>query len=73
VNGLRDQVRLPSLRDWNVMFLFCVTMPALLFYRANDQRVLTALSGRTVREDVVTLPPASAAELRHNGGRGSAR
>ena len=54
------QVLLPFLRDWNVMFMFLVTMPALVAYLVNDQRVLTTALGRTVREEILELSVADA-------------
>jgi hypothetical protein len=59
----RGYLKVPFLRDWNVMFLFFVTMPALVMYLVNDQCVFTTALGRTVREDIVALPPSDAATL----------
>ena len=57
------EVLLPFLRDWNVMFMFFVTMPALVAYLVNDQSVLTTALGRTVREEVLDLSVADAIAL----------
>jgi len=56
-------VRLPFLRDWNVMFMFLVTMPALVAYLVNDQRVLTSALGRTIRDEILELPASDAVTL----------
>jgi hypothetical protein len=56
-------LKLPFLHDWNVMFLFLVTMPAMLVYLVNDQRLLATALTRTVREDIVALPPHEATAL----------
>jgi len=53
-----DAVRLPFLRDWNVMFMFFVTMPALVAYLVDDHWQLTSAIGRTLREDILALSPS---------------
>jgi hypothetical protein len=58
-----DAVVLPFLHDWNVMFMFLVTMPALVAYLVNDQRVLTTALGRTVRDESLELSVADAIAL----------
>ena len=60
---VRHAVVLPFLHDWNVMFMFFVTMPALVAYLVNDQRVLTTALGRTVREEILDLSAADAIAL----------
>jgi hypothetical protein len=56
-------VRLPFLSDWNLMFMFVVTMPALVAYLVNDQRVLTAALGRTIRDEILELQASDAVTL----------
>jgi hypothetical protein len=63
LTGLYGAVRLPFLRDWNVMFMFLVTMPALVAYLVNDQRVLTSALARTVREEILELSVSDAIAL----------
>jgi hypothetical protein len=46
-----------------VMFMFLVTMPALVAYLVNDQRVLTTALGRTVREEILELSASDAIAL----------
>jgi hypothetical protein len=56
-------VKLPLLKDLNVLFMFAVSLPLILAFVADDQRSLIDAIAQVVREDILVIPPASAKSL----------
>lgn len=46
-------LQLPFLRDWNVLFMFLVSFPLLVYFASTDDQLLSAALSRVLRDDII--------------------
>lgn len=55
--------KLPLLRDLNVLCMFAVSLPLILAFTVDDQRLLASAMNKVVHDDILSIEPAPAAAL----------
>lgn len=64
--GFTNGYKLPFLADWNVFFMFFISLPLLVAFASTDEHLLITALGRLVKEDILSISVEDADELCNN-------